>query len=765
MAINPTFKVTGTEAKGLLYGLLAMDIQQLRDNPQWLEPSLHDRIASGEVKYRQRDEEEHWKTIREMLEEIDSDGVSHSDCEDLACWLAAERRVKDKVQSHPFAYSPKDGLFHVVTADPVGSSSYGRQASERWPGALMAPGVKGYELRDPSAKAGMPTTHVEGYGALRGKEDMQEEYGKIGDVTRAFGEGLGLGAGGVSSIARAIGEGVREAVDIPSAHDAGKLVGEMVADGLFPTLAGPAIDGGDEDLDEELLAMEDIDLLEDDMEDYGTLSGPLVNEWLFDDPEHDILLAEIAEAIEDEDEMAADEGLGEEFGAFNVMKATSQARSSAMAGKKKAILSRQKTTRTSTSGSSSSTSTGTNLGTGSIARKIAKKRAKKAHKAQVKRRTIRRRTRKAEARSQSSSRRRQHSQRAGQRSGGSRGSTQSGGGQNVIIRHVSTQELEPQVICVDEEGYEVDCPPENGGYDQSYEYDQGYDDGGQGDYYEDQYGKLFEGKILGGVRVGRGLSRVFTPDTAFDQLIEDAKRNLDKGQEDIAKRMMGKAVRTMAKLERKDSSWQPSSEAREMLRWFRGGATPGSSSSQMSSSQQVSSSTGGGQGRRRRPGPNSRRKPGNRPPNGSPAYQRIMARRGAQQGQGQQGPGQRRGPGQRGQFRRGQQGQGQQGPGQRRGLGQQGPGQRHGQQGQGQGQGIQRGPRSTQNLLRVSDGQLQRPERHGPQRFQRPSGPGAQTAPMASGLPDDYGYIDRDDLFDMDEAVFAGVSEFMGDDE
>ena len=58
------------------------------------------------------------------------------DCEDLACWLAAEMVVRDGIQARPEVWWRKgpagDDLFHVVVRLPDGS------------------------LRDPSREAGMP---------------------------------------------------------------------------------------------------------------------------------------------------------------------------------------------------------------------------------------------------------------------------------------------------------------------------------------------------------------------------------------------------------------------------------------------------------------------------------------------------------------------------------------------------------------------------------------------------------------------------------
>ena len=162
--IDPTFKVSGTEAKGLLMGLLEMDINQLKEHPNY--PSLRQLVKAGKVKYNVNDPEEHWKTYREIVEEYGKNGIAYADCEDLATAVAAEDIVRYGIASKPFAYSPRPGLFHVVTAVPEHSvrEVFG---SNSWPKALLAPPTPGYVLQDISAAGGMKTSHVKGgYGAM-----------------------------------------------------------------------------------------------------------------------------------------------------------------------------------------------------------------------------------------------------------------------------------------------------------------------------------------------------------------------------------------------------------------------------------------------------------------------------------------------------------------------------------------------------------------------------------------------------------------------
>ena len=190
--VDPKFDLSGEEARGLLWGLLAVDEQQLADNPDW--PGVRQLIQDGLVRYRESDPEEHWQSYRELVEPVLSGQVTYGDCEDLACAVAAEDRVRFGVMSEPFAYQPSPALFHVVTAVPSGDSS---RFGGGWPDALGAPPAPpGYIYHDPSAAAGMPTTHVE-FGSVRGKPsgDDMDHYGKM-RRGRGGGRGQRLGVEG-----------------------------------------------------------------------------------------------------------------------------------------------------------------------------------------------------------------------------------------------------------------------------------------------------------------------------------------------------------------------------------------------------------------------------------------------------------------------------------------------------------------------------------------------------------------------------------------
>ena len=187
--IHPYFNVTGEEAKGLLYGLLAMDMDQVRKHPEW--PPVRELVKDGRIKYKEQDPNEHWKTTREMMEEVQQFGVSMADCEDLATAVAADDRVRSGVKSKPFAYNPHKGLFHVVTAVPrTDSQKFG--GFGHWPRAMAAPAAYGYDLHDISAAAGMRTT----FSGVRGKDETAagarfgSTYERYGGLFSRLGRGL-----------------------------------------------------------------------------------------------------------------------------------------------------------------------------------------------------------------------------------------------------------------------------------------------------------------------------------------------------------------------------------------------------------------------------------------------------------------------------------------------------------------------------------------------------------------------------------------------
>lgn len=239
MSISPYFKMTGSEARGLLYGLMESDKIQLRDNPSM--PSMRQMVQTGKVVYKRADPEEHWQTYREMVENVQRDGVAYADCEDIACAIAAEDQVRYGVQSLPYAYNPSPSLFHVVVAVPDGQ--YGALPRGNWPRPQMAPDIMGYVLEDPSAAAGMATFGATRFGALamgapvqrRGSGPLRKAGRGIGSVIQSFKTGLESRVGPVptpASAARQLGELAGEEVSLLSevipglAEDADRAIEE-----------------------------------------------------------------------------------------------------------------------------------------------------------------------------------------------------------------------------------------------------------------------------------------------------------------------------------------------------------------------------------------------------------------------------------------------------------------------------------------------------------------------------------------------------------
>jgi len=171
---DPHFELTGEEAKGLLFGLLEVNKAQYGAHPEW--PSVRQLILDGKIRYREHDPEEHWQSVRELIEAVERDGVAYADCEDLGPALAAEDQVRYGIDSQPYAYSPQPGLFHVVTAVPEGAAKAKFGANSRWPRPQLAPDVPGYVLQDPSAAAGMNATHVSGASSRYGASQFEHFF-------------------------------------------------------------------------------------------------------------------------------------------------------------------------------------------------------------------------------------------------------------------------------------------------------------------------------------------------------------------------------------------------------------------------------------------------------------------------------------------------------------------------------------------------------------------------------------------------------------
>ncbi len=297
--IHPYFNMSGGDARGLLYGLMEVDKIQLREDPSL--PSMRKLIQDGRVRYKRADPEEHWQTYKEIVDQTRYGGTAQADCEDLASALAAEDQVRYGVQSLPYAYSPREGLFHVVTAVPTGQ--YGAVPQGSWPPAQGAPPVMGYVLQDPSAAAGMGSfgalpggevATMAGYGALpevptRRRRRRGTGQG-IGGILRAFKTGL-IGEGTAEQAMRELGAGARKGTGIEKGW-AGKL-GEQLPGRFVPGLAPPTEAEGEAAAvaalkkGAETEAVAEVDVEDEDFEDLDEDEefGFFGRMWFEDDPD------------------------------------------------------------------------------------------------------------------------------------------------------------------------------------------------------------------------------------------------------------------------------------------------------------------------------------------------------------------------------------------------------------------------------------------------------------------------------------------------
>lgn len=97
----------------LLGALFEIDCAWLRSHPK--APGIYE---SGVRYQREPEGQEHWQDIRRTLE------LGHGDCEDLACWRAAELVVRHGIDARPlykWKKTPRGGtLYHIVVATPHG---------------------------------------------------------------------------------------------------------------------------------------------------------------------------------------------------------------------------------------------------------------------------------------------------------------------------------------------------------------------------------------------------------------------------------------------------------------------------------------------------------------------------------------------------------------------------------------------------------------------------------------------------------------------
>jgi len=113
-AISPTFRLQTHEAANLLDGLVSVDLGQLdRSIGRKGSFPLIRAIQTGRLRYKRADPREHWKSWREMKEELDRFGVARGDCEDLSTSVVAEL-LYSGIPARTFVYKSGPKLYHVV---------------------------------------------------------------------------------------------------------------------------------------------------------------------------------------------------------------------------------------------------------------------------------------------------------------------------------------------------------------------------------------------------------------------------------------------------------------------------------------------------------------------------------------------------------------------------------------------------------------------------------------------------------------------------
>ena len=131
--MNPMFSISGVEAVQLLHGLVRVDLHQIKRAKlaKGKYPIIR-AIQNKTLRYRRADPQEHWKTWRELMSELKTNGKAYADCEDLASAVVAELNYNG-IKARNYVYKSGRRLYHVVVK------------TERW------------GFIDPSRAAGMET--------------------------------------------------------------------------------------------------------------------------------------------------------------------------------------------------------------------------------------------------------------------------------------------------------------------------------------------------------------------------------------------------------------------------------------------------------------------------------------------------------------------------------------------------------------------------------------------------------------------------------
>jgi hypothetical protein len=112
--MTPYFDLRTNEAANLLDGLVSVDLSQIdkKVGRRGVYPMITG-IQQGRIRYRRADPLEHWKSWREIMEELEETGTGHADCEDLSSAVAAEL-LYNGIPARTYTYQSGPKLYHVV---------------------------------------------------------------------------------------------------------------------------------------------------------------------------------------------------------------------------------------------------------------------------------------------------------------------------------------------------------------------------------------------------------------------------------------------------------------------------------------------------------------------------------------------------------------------------------------------------------------------------------------------------------------------------
>ncbi len=115
MAISPHIRLKTHEAANLLDGLVSVGLGQIARSSHSARGSfpIIRAIQTGRLRYRRADPREHWKSWRELMQELQRRGRATGDCEDLSAAVAAEL-LYNGIAARTYVYRSGGKLYHVV---------------------------------------------------------------------------------------------------------------------------------------------------------------------------------------------------------------------------------------------------------------------------------------------------------------------------------------------------------------------------------------------------------------------------------------------------------------------------------------------------------------------------------------------------------------------------------------------------------------------------------------------------------------------------